>query len=384
MTEPVRVGVALARTGRLAPLGDPLAYVTEHFRALGLTAHGRPVEFRTADHQSTVDGAGAAVRRLARCGARIVVCLGGTTVLPAVAAACAEVGLPCLTTALPWQVHQVCCPPETFHFCWGLDDIAATFADLWARVPGADPVGLLWNNGPQGAALRDPELGFLPVARQSRPLVDPGGYPEPTEDHAATVEVFRAAGVRIVSSAATTADLAAFSAAAGDLGLRLVTCSRWLAYPFGVDHPALDRVATVVAWSPRHRHESTVDGCGAAQLAADYQRDTGRPWLPLLGLAHALLEIATHALVTAENPDSRASVRESLSRTDLGTIAGRLDFTGGPVPGIATLPLAGGQWRQRDGRPELRIVSAERAAGVTVDGDLLLRDQAANVIRPPA
>ncbi|MCK2239540.1 MULTISPECIES: ABC transporter substrate-binding protein [unclassified Crossiella] len=371
MTEPLRIGVALPRTGRLTPLGDPLHYVAQHFRALRLTAHGRPIEFRTADHQSTVDGARTAVCELARDGARLVVALGGTTVLPALAAATAELGLTFLSTALPWQVHRASCPPTAFHFCWGLDDIARTFADLWSRIPGADPVGLLWNNGPQGAALRDPGMGFLPAALRDRALVDPGGYPEPAAEHRVAISAFRVAGVRLVSSAATTADLARFSAAAGSLRLRLITCSRWLAYPFGLGDPALDRVATVVAWSPRHRCVSSVDGRAAAELAVAYQRDTGRSWLPPLGLAHALLEVATHALTTAADPADARSIAEALSHTDIGTITGRLDWTAGPVPTVAALPLAGGQWRHADGRPELRIVAAERVAAVTADGDLV-------------
>ncbi|GAA2833182.1 ABC transporter substrate-binding protein [Crossiella cryophila] len=371
MTEPLRIGVALPRTGRLSPLGDPLHYVAQHFRDLRLTAHGRPIEFRTADHQSTVDGARQAVAELAGDGVRLVLALGGTTVLPALAAATAARRLTFLSTALPWQVHRISCGPAAFHFCWGLDDIARTFADLWSRIPGADPVGLLWNNGPQGAALRDPALGFLPAALRERALVDPGGYPEPATDHRAAISAFRVAGVRIVSSAATTADLARFSAAARSLRLRLITCSRWLAYPFGVDDPVLDRVATVVAWSPRHRCVSSVDGRTAAELAAAYQRDTGRSWLPPLGLAHALLEVATHALTTAADPADAISLAEALSRTDIGTIAGRLDWTGGPVPNIAALPLAGGQWRHGHGRPELRIVATEQVAAVTADGDLL-------------
>ncbi|MGW0517403.1 ABC transporter substrate-binding protein [Crossiella sp. NPDC003009] len=371
MTDPPRIGVALPRSGRLAPLGDPLAYATDHFRGLALTAHGRPIEFRTADHESTVDGARRAIRQLAANGVRLVTALGGTTVLPALAAAATEAGLPFLSTALPWQVHRASCPAGAFHFCWGLDDIARAFTDLWSRVPGADPVGLLWNNGPQGAALRDPAMGFLPVARQARPLVDPGGYPEPAAEHTAAITAFRAEGVRIVSSAATTADLAGFSAAAGPLDLRLITCSRWLAYPFGLEHPALDRVATVVAWSPRHQCASSVDGRSAAELAAAYRRDTGRSWLPPLGLAHALLEVATHAVRTAADPADPAAVREALSRTDIDTIAGRLDWTHGPAPRIAALPLAGGQWRHGAGGPELRIVAADRVAVVTPDGDLV-------------
>ncbi|MBP2478068.1 branched-chain amino acid transport system substrate-binding protein [Crossiella equi] len=365
MTEPPRIGVALARTGRLTPLGDPLAYVAGRLS-------GRGAEFLPADHGSTVDGARRAVRELARAGVCLVTCLGGTTVLPAVVAACAELGLPCLSTALPWQywlAHRPAHAEGAFHFCWGLDDIAATFTDLWARVPGEDPVGLLWNDGPQGRALRDPAGGFLPVAVAARPLVDPGGYREGAPDYTRLLSAFRATEVRLVSSAATTADLARFTGAAGELGLRLVTCSRWLAYPFGVDHPALDGVATVVAWSPRHRYTSSLDGTTSERLARDYRRDTGRAWLPPLGLAHALLEAAAHA-VTAAGSAGYAAVTHALSRLALHTIAGPLDFRRGPAPGIATLPLAGGQWRHEDGAVRLRIVAADRVAAVEPDGDL--------------
>ncbi|MEJ2855495.1 MULTISPECIES: ABC transporter substrate-binding protein [unclassified Saccharothrix] len=368
----LRIGIVLGRTGRLAPLGEPLAYVVERFRALDPHVGARAVELVTADHGSTAAGARSAVCRLARQQAAIVICLGGTTVLPVIARAAVELGLPCVSTALPWQVYRAAVQHGgwAYHFCWGLDDIARTFTDLWSRVPGTDPVGLLWNDGPQGTALRTRDMGFLPTASRARRLVDPGGYREPVDDLTQAVRGFGDAGVRMVSSAATTADLVRFREQSGALGLRLVTCSRWLAYPFGVDHPALDRVATVVAWSPRHRRASGVDGTTAARLAADYQRHTGRAWLPLLGLAHALLEVAVHALRTAADPLDRSAVGQALCDTAVDTIAGRLDWSRGPAPGIATLALAGGQWHNAGGRPRLRIVATDRVAAVDLDGEL--------------
>ncbi|MGO1048986.1 hypothetical protein [Crossiella sp. CA198] len=114
------------------------------------------------------------MRELARDGARLVVALGGTTVLPALAAATAELGLTFLSTALPWQVHRATCPPTAFHFCWGLDDIARTCADLWSRIPGADPVGLLWNNGPQGAGQRQ-QRGHRGEHGQAQPAAGRAG-----------------------------------------------------------------------------------------------------------------------------------------------------------------------------------------------------------------
>ncbi|GAA3987788.1 ABC transporter substrate-binding protein [Allokutzneria multivorans] len=357
-----RIGVVLARTGRLTLLGDPLDHVVHRFRA-----RFPSLDFVTADSRSTVEGARAATRRLIeREGVRLVVCLGGTSVLPAITETCERLRTPCVSTALPWQVYRYGRDRDfdwTFHFCWGLDDIAATFADLWRHA--GDSVGLLWNDGPQGRALRDPSFGFLPV--KSHAVVDAGAYRESESDFAVQVEALLRSDVDVVSSAATTGDLVRFLERAGREGLRpnLVTCSRWLAYPFDMDNPALDRVATVVAWAPGHRYVSSVDGISPVELAADYKRQTGRPWLPLLGLAHALLEVAVHAVTEGED---RAAVADVLAKSTVDTIAGRLDWTSGPVPCVATLPLAAGQWQ--DG--VLRLVDNDKVPAAVCDGDLLV------------
>ncbi|MFB9903610.1 ABC transporter substrate-binding protein [Allokutzneria oryzae] len=362
-----RIGVVLARTGRLTLLGDPVEYVVGRFRELLPS-----VDLVTADSQSTVEGARAATTALIeRERVQLVVCLGGTSVLPTVAETCELLRTPCVSTALPWQVYRYGRDRTfdwTYHFCWGLDDIARTFADLWRHA--GESVGLLWNDGPQGRALRDPRFGFLPV--RTHTLVDPGAYRESESDFAHQVEALRLADVDVVSSAATTGDLVRFCERAEREGLRpnLITCSRWLAYPFGMDHPALNGVATVVAWTPRHRYVSSVDGVTAARLGEDYQRDTGRQWLPLLGLAHALLEVAVHALRAARSPE-RAAVAEALAKTTVDTIAGRLDWTSGPVPAVARVPLAGGQWRMRE-RPELRVVANDQVPAAVCDGDLVV------------
>ncbi|CAL9329013.1 hypothetical protein SUDANB113_00028 [Streptomyces sp. enrichment culture] len=56
----------------------------------------------------------------------------------------------------------------TYHFAWGLDDIAAVFADLWERVGGRSTVGCLWNDDLQGTLLRHERYGFAPVTSPAR------------------------------------------------------------------------------------------------------------------------------------------------------------------------------------------------------------------------
>ncbi|HEV3361904.1 MAG TPA: ABC transporter substrate-binding protein [Pseudonocardiaceae bacterium] len=364
------IGVVAHGTGRLAALGTPLRFAAQAYEdGAARRGGGRPtVSIR--DSRSTPDGAADAVRRLVEDErAALILTLGGTATVPAVARACAEVGVPCLSTTLPWQVLG-----ERrglgFHACWGLDDIAAAFASAWARVPGIDALGCLWNAGPQGAALRSAESGFAAqAARLGLRLVDPGGYAEDSADFRREAGVFAEAGVRVVTSAATARDLRGFHRRALRAGLRLalISCSRWLSYPIGARESGVDGVVTPVYWTPRHPYTSSLDGSSCAELAAGYTTATGQGWLQPLGMAHALFEVAQHALDNADEPEAIAKV---LAETRLATIAGTLDWSDGPAQGVARVPLATGQWQRAGDAVELAVVANEHVPAASVEADL--------------
>ncbi|MCZ9345576.1 ABC transporter substrate-binding protein, partial [Streptomyces sp. TRM76130] len=107
----------------------------------------------------------------------------------------------------PWQAYVRTRGAEpghrfrwTYHFAWGLDDIAAVFADLWERVDGRGAVGCLWNDDLQGALLRHERYGFAPVtAPRGHRLVDLGAYPEPAADFHRQVGRMREHGADVVT-----------------------------------------------------------------------------------------------------------------------------------------------------------------------------------------
>jgi branched-chain amino acid transport system substrate-binding protein len=229
------------------------------------------------------------------------------------------------------------------------------FADLWEHLGPARTVGCLWNDGTQGQALR---RWFRPVAEsRGHRLVDLS-----YREHGGRLPDL--AGVEVVTSAATASDLAA---AVDRVDPRLVTCSRWLTYPFSVARHGLDRIATIVYWTPQHAHRGS--GQDSSQdLAAAFEAATGELWLQPLGVAHALME-ATCRVVTAT--DSRVDTARALTGTRMSTLAGVLDWSAGPTAGVATIPLAAGQWRTGT-RPDLVVVDNRRAPAVPVNGELLL------------
>ncbi|CAM04650.1 amino acid/amide ABC transporter substrate-binding protein (HAAT family) [Saccharopolyspora erythraea NRRL 2338] len=380
-------GVVVARTGRLSKLGDPLQFAMDLLapKLRRITNSGRQYEVRlvSRDSRSEPTAARTATRELVQDeGAAVVVTLAGTQVLPAVADTCEELGVPCVSSTFPWQVYYYGRGATadrpfrwTYHFCWGLGDIAGIFADMWQRVGPEVEVGALWNDDQQGNWSRHREHGFLPVAEaRGHELVDAPAYHEPATDFDDQIARFRSSGVEVITSTATAADLALFRKQAAESGLfpRLITCSRWLAYPSGPDL-AEAKVATLVYWTPRHPYRSSIDGMRPDGLVQAYERQTGNQWLQPLGLAYALFEVAAHALSTASDPTERGSVAEAISTTRLETIAGVLDWTRGPVPNVATIPLAGGQWQPGTHHHphDLAIVSSG-VPGLRVEADLEL------------
>ncbi|MEU0337018.1 ABC transporter substrate-binding protein [Streptomyces sp. NPDC006193] len=386
------IGVVAPLTGRLAPLGRPLSYVLRAAAprlARVRNGGGHKVSVVVRDSRSDPAAARRAVHDLAATDrAHIVLTMAGTQVLPAVADACEELGVPCLSTTFPWQTYVRARGADpghrfrwTYHFAWGLDDIAAVFAQLWEELGGPHTVGCLWNDDLQGSLLRHEEYGFAPVASaRGHHLVDLGPYREPAHDFRAQVGRMREHGVDVVTSAATAGDLARFHRQARQAGLRprLITCSRWLTYPHTHTVSAPDvhaeladaRVATLVYWSPGHPYRSSLDGTTCAELAHAYRRDTGEAWLQPLGLAHALVETAHHALSTADDPTDRAAVARALAGTTLATIAGPLDWNHGPTPNIALIRLAGGQWHPGPDGPRLAVVTNAHIPELPVTGRL--------------
>lgn len=377
------IGAVVPQTGRLAALGAPLSFVIDMLasRRSQLRNGGRSYQLRFATRDSRSDPVHArrAVRDLVEHDqADVVITMAGTKVLPAVADTCEDLGVPCISTTFPWQAYMYSRADDlrhefawTFHFAWGLDDIANVFADIWERLGGTQRVGCLWNDDLQGQLLRHPHHGFVPAAAARATLIDPGGYREPATDFRSHIAHLRRNDVDVITSAATAADLTLFHRQAHQAGLlpRLITCSRWLTYPH-TDELSAARVATLAYWTPTHPHRSSLDGTTTTELANAYQDGTGKPWSQPLGLAYALVEVAHHALCTASDATDHRAVAEAIAQTQLATIAGTLDWSRGPTPNIALIPLVGAQWLPTPEGHQLAVVTNTAMPNVPVTADV--------------
>ena len=79
------------------------------------------------------------------------------------------------------------------------------------------------------------------------------------------------------------------------------------------------------------------------ELADGYEAASGMQWTQQLGASLSLIDAGFEALKAAD-PKDKASVAAAIAALNVTTIAGKVDFTSGPVPNVATGPIIGTQW----------------------------------------
>ncbi|MGF1664330.1 MAG: ABC transporter substrate-binding protein [Kineosporiaceae bacterium] len=387
----VRIGYVSPQTGALAPFGEAdsfvvaamTAYFADNPLVIGGTSH--PVEIVVKDTQSDSARAADVANELILEDQVDLVLVSSTpdTTNP-VSDTCEANGMPCLSTVAPWQpaFFGRGGDPEspfqwTYHFFWGLEDVQAVYLDMWSQVETNQTAGGLWPNDPDGQAWGSADATGFPavVGEQGYEIVDPGFYENGTQDFTAQISAYRDAGAEILLGVPIPPDFTTFWNQAQQQGFtpRIATIGKALLFPSAIDAlgDSGQNLGTEVWWSPNHPFSSSLTGETAEELAAAYTEETGQPWTQPIGFVHALFEVAAAALSAAASPDDREGVVGALSALQVDTVVGPLDWTSGPVPGVAKTPLTGGQWRRADGGDwELVIVSNSEAPDIPTGGSV--------------
>jgi branched-chain amino acid transport system substrate-binding protein len=87
---------------------------------------------------------------------------------------------------------------------------------------------------------------------------------------------------------------------------------------------------------------------------------------------YSVLEVAIDVLKRTTDVDDKAAIVESIKATNVDTIAGTVNWTEpGPVPNVAKMKLAGGQWQTGTDYPyDLVVVSNSVFPEVETQGEL--------------
>ena len=379
------IGYVTPQTGSLAAFGEADKFVVDqmnaYFKDHPVQAGGKAfaVDIVVKDTQSDSRRAGEVTADLINSGADLILAASTPDTVNPVADQCEANGVPCITTAAPWQPFYFGRGGTaeksfkwTYHFFWGLEDVEKVYQDMWSQVPTNKQAAALWPNDPDGNAWS----GDFPkaVSADGYTVTNPGLYENGTQDFSAQISDFRNANAQILLGVPIPPDFATFWQQAQQQGYRpeIATVAKALLFPSAVEAigPSANNLCTEVWWSPQHPFTSSLTGQSAKQLADAYEQSTGRQWTQPIGFVHALFEVAVATLTKAGSADHQA-VADALATTKMSTVVGDLDWTSGPVPNVAKTPLAGGQWRTTSGGPhqfDLVVVSNTLAPQIPTSG----------------
>ncbi|WP_214407662.1 ABC transporter substrate-binding protein [Pseudonocardia lacus] len=386
----IRIGYVSPSTGPLAPFGEAddfvIGSIQEYFtqNPIKVGDQSYPVEVLKRDSQSDSNrAADVAADLIQNNGIHLMLVSSTPDTSNPVSDQCEAQGMPCVATVTPWQPwffgrggQEGTKFQWTFNFFWGLEDVEAVYADMWDEVPTNKKAGALWPNDPDGLAWGDPTTGFAPAqAQRGYSIVDPGNYPNGTQDFSAQITQFKEQNAEILLGVPIPPDFTTFWRQAAQQGYqpKLATVAKALLFPSSVEAlgPLGVNLGTEVWWSPSHPFTSSLTGQSAAQLADAYTQATQKQWTQPIGFAHALFEVAAKAFGSVQSIDDKAGLAAAISTMQLETVVGPLDWTSGPVPNVAKTPVVGGQWRTgTDFAFDLTIVSNKQAPGIPTAGEV--------------
>jgi branched-chain amino acid transport system substrate-binding protein len=384
-TDTLKIGYVSPQTGPLASfaLADNFVVkqVTEALRK-GITAGGknRKVEIVVKDSQSSSTRAADMARELIFTD-KVDLIVGSSTpdTTNPVADQCEANGIPNVTTIAPWEAwyfgrgaKQGTAFKYTTLFFFGMQQFTDLFIGMWDRVGAAKNVGCLWPNDTDANAFRQ---GFPPPMKaKGYSALDAGAYQDGIADFSAEITKLR--GTELFTCTPIPPDFQTFWKQASQQGYRpkLATVAKVMLFPSEAEAlgPLSRNIATDLWWSPYHPYKSTFDGKTAQQLADDFAAQSGKQWTQALGSIYSLFEIAVQAFKTASDPKDHNDVAHQLQTMKIEGMSGPLDFTSGPVPGVALQKIVGAQWREGKKFPwDMYVVDNSTYPAVPVNGDLL-------------
>jgi branched-chain amino acid transport system substrate-binding protein len=359
----LKVGFVSPRTGALGGFGETDGYVLEVVRkalASGFKAGDKTygVDILDRDSQSDPARAGQLAKTLINSDKIDMMLVVSTPeVINPVADACEAAGVPCLSTVMPWEswyFGRGAKPGQpspfkwTYHFGFGGAEFHKCYVSQWNLIPTNKKVGVLYPNDADGNAIRDHLAPAL--AKSGFTIVDPGPYEDGTTDYSAQIAKFKAEKCEIFNSFPIPPDFAAFWRQAAQQGytrmVKIAQIAKACLFPSEVT--ALGNLgynlASAAYWHKAFPYKSSLTGVGGEELAAGYEKASGRQWTQQLGASLAVFDAGFAALQASDDPTGKAGVAKALSTLKTVTINGPVDFTSGPVPNVSPGPIIGTQW----------------------------------------
>jgi branched-chain amino acid transport system substrate-binding protein len=359
----LKVGFISPRTGALGGFGQTDGYVLDVVRkslASGFAVGDKTFDVKILDQdtQSDPSRAGQLAKGLINSDKVDLMLVVSTpeTINP-VADACEAAGVPCLSTVMPWEAWyfgrgaKPGAPSPfkwTYHFGFGVEEFHKTYVSQWGLIPTNKKVGVLYPNDADGNAIRQHLAPAL--AKDGFTIIDAGPYEDGTTDYSAQIALFKKEKCEIFNSFPIPPDFAAFWRQAAQQGytkmVKIVQVAKTGLFPDGVE--ALGNlgynISSAAYWHKAFPYKSSLTGVSGTDLADGYEKSAGKQWTQQLGASLSVFDAGFAALKAAGDPTNKEAVAKAIATLNTTTIAGKVDFTSGPVPNVATGPIIGTQW----------------------------------------
>jgi branched-chain amino acid transport system substrate-binding protein len=384
----LKVGFVSPRTGALAAFGEADGFILDTNRkkfAQGITINGKTYGVQILDRDTQSDPARSSQLTkdlINNENVDMVLATSTPEVVNPASDACEASGVPCLSTVVPWEAWYFgrgAKPGQpspfkwTYHFSFGGAQFATGYLSAWNNggVATNKKLAVMDPNDADGMAIRnnlDPVL-----AKAGYTIVDPGPYEDGTTDYSSQISQFKAAGCELFNTFPIPPDFIAFWRQAAQQGMmrqmKIVQVAKFGLFPSGVE--ALGSLGhnllSTAYWHKTFPYTSPITGLDGVKLCNAYEASSGKQWQQQLGASQSLLDAGFAALHGASDPKDKAAVAKSLSTLNVVTTVGRVNFTDGPVPNVATTVLINCQWVKAPSGPyKLDYYVIENAADPNV------------------
>ncbi len=385
----ITIGFVSPLTGPLAGFGSSDTFVVDSIRKTSQFSKGikagsstYAVDIVVKDSQSSTNRASQVAKELiTQNNADIVLVTSTPEVTNPVASVCESQHVPCVSTVVPWEswyFGRGAKPGSAFTyttmFFFGLKEFGETFIPMWNRVPNNKVVAGMFPNDADGNAFR---TGWPPLTKAAGyRLVDGGAYPDGTTDFTSMITKFKQENCQVYVNGPLPPDFNVFWKQAAQQGYKpkIATVAKVLLFP--ADVVALGdlviNIATDAWWTPYFPYKSSLTGQTAKQLGDAFTQATGKQWVQALGSTYSLFEVAYNAFSSVDDPHNREQVAAKLRSMNYAGMSGPLNFTNGPVPGVAIMKPAGVQWKKGTAKfpYEMQIVDNSANKDAPITGDL--------------
>jgi branched-chain amino acid transport system substrate-binding protein len=271
-----KIGFVSAETGSLAAFGEATSFVVDqmrtYFKSNPIKAGDRSykVQIIVKDSQSDSNRAGQVASDLINNEDVDMLMASATPDIDdPVSEQCEANSVPCLTSVAPWQPFAIRGSSKepadlkySYHFFWGLEDVAAVQSDIWGQVRTNKKAGGLYPNDPDGQAW---SANFPALVKPSGVRINnPGLYTNGTKDFSAQISTYKSNDDQILTGVPIPPDFTTFWKQAQQQGYhpKVATIGKALLFPSAVEAvgKTADNLATEVWWHPTAPYMSSLTG----------------------------------------------------------------------------------------------------------------------------